>query len=100
MSEAIPCSQKSGCTINPISALLLSLSTISCTIPMILSVSALIITIVDNDNKSAEIGFIVHPDFWEQGIASDIAATMVKYGFKVLKLNRIWGSLVYCRYQQ
>ena len=29
--------------------------------------------IVDNDNKSAEIGFIVHPDFWEQGIASDIA---------------------------
>ncbi|PTL05750.1 hypothetical protein BUZ15_14835, partial [Staphylococcus gallinarum] len=22
-----------------------------------------------------------------------IAATMVKYGFKVLKLNRIWGSL-------
>lgn len=49
--------------------------------------------IVDNDNKSAEIGFIVHPDFWEQGIASDIATTMVKYGFKVLKLNRIWGSL-------
>ena len=32
------------------------------------------------------------PDYWGNGIATDIGRTIIKYGFKVLKLNRIWAS--------
>ncbi|WP_323702976.1 GNAT family protein [Mammaliicoccus sp. Dog046] len=46
----------------------------------------------DTKNQSAELGYIVHPDYWGNGIATDIGRTIIKYGFKVLKLNRIWAS--------
>lgn len=49
--------------------------------------------LIDESNNSAEIGYIVHPKFWNHGIATDMVATIVKYGFKVLKLNRIWGAM-------
>lgn len=42
--------------------------------------------------KSGELGYIIHPDYWGNGIATDIGRTIIKYGFKVLKLNRIWAS--------
>lgn len=48
---------------------------------------------IDVVNQSAEINFIVHPNYWGHGIATDIAKTIIKYAFKVLKLNRIGGAI-------
>src|SRR5699024_9407266 len=48
--------------------------------------------ISDKKNNSGEIEFTIHPEYWSNGIATDVARTIVKYGFKVLKLNRIWAS--------
>ncbi|PTI44394.1 GNAT family N-acetyltransferase [Staphylococcus xylosus] len=48
---------------------------------------------VDEVNQSAEINFIVHPNHWGNGVAADIAKTIIKYAFKVLKLNRIGASI-------
>lgn len=48
---------------------------------------------IDEEHKSAEIDFIIHPNYWNNGIATNIAKTIIKYSFKVLKLNRIWASI-------
>ncbi|MBM2659393.1 GNAT family N-acetyltransferase [Staphylococcus pseudoxylosus] len=48
---------------------------------------------IDEEHKSAEINFIIHPNYWNNGIATNIAKTIIKYAFKVLKLNRIWASI-------
>ena len=48
---------------------------------------------IDEANQSAEINFIIHPNYWGNGVATDIAKTIIKYGFKVLKLNRIGASI-------
>jgi RimJ/RimL family protein N-acetyltransferase len=43
-------------------------------------------------NRSGEIGYIVHPDFWRQGIASEIAATLLRFGFEHRGLHRIFAT--------
>ncbi|MEB6246960.1 GNAT family N-acetyltransferase [Mammaliicoccus sciuri] len=48
--------------------------------------------VCDTKNNSGELGYIIHPDYWGNGIATDIGRTIIKYSFKVLKLNRIWAS--------
>lgn len=48
---------------------------------------------IDEGNKRAEIEFIIHPNYWNNGIATNIAKTIIKYAFKVLKLNRVWASI-------
>ncbi|RIL28954.1 N-acetyltransferase, partial [Staphylococcus equorum] len=36
---------------------------------------------------------ILHPNHWGNGVATDIAKTIIKYAFKVLKLNRIGAAI-------
>lgn len=48
---------------------------------------------IDEANQSAKINFIVHPNCWGHGIGTDIAKTIIKYAFKVLKLNRIGAAI-------
>lgn len=49
--------------------------------------------VIDEVNKSVEIEFIIHPNYWNNGIATNIAKTIIKYAFKVLKLNRVAASI-------
>ncbi|MEB8061893.1 GNAT family N-acetyltransferase [Staphylococcus xylosus] len=49
--------------------------------------------VINEVNKSAEIEFIIHPNYWNNGIATNIAKTIIKYAFKVLKLNRVAASI-------
>jgi [ribosomal protein S5]-alanine N-acetyltransferase len=44
---------------------------------------------IDKDNNSGEIGYILHPDFWNRGIATHAVNQLLDYGFNELKLNRI-----------
>lgn len=45
--------------------------------------------IIDKDNDSGEIGYILHPDFWRRGVATHAVEQILDYGFNELKLNRI-----------
>lgn len=43
-------------------------------------------------NRTGELGYIVHPDFWRQGIGSEIAASLLRFGFEHLGLHRIFAT--------
>ena len=43
------------------------------------------------NNASAELGFLLDPRWWGQGYTTEAADLMVWYGFKHLKLNRIFA---------
>lgn len=44
------------------------------------------------DKKRYEIGFFVGKKFWNQGIATQAIKQITKFGFKQLKLYKIWGD--------
>lgn len=47
---------------------------------------------IDTVNRSAEIGYILHPDYWRKGIAAEVAAWLLKVGFEEHRMHRIWAS--------
>lgn len=46
---------------------------------------------LDKDNKKAEIGFWLLPEFWGKGIMKEVMPLICEYGFKELGLHRIEG---------
>ncbi|MEK4425497.1 GNAT family N-acetyltransferase [Solibacillus sp. FSL K6-1523] len=46
----------------------------------------------DFTNRAGEIAYIVNPDYWGKGIATEIATLLVDFGFKNLKLHRIYAT--------
>jgi [ribosomal protein S5]-alanine N-acetyltransferase len=44
---------------------------------------------INKDNYSAEIGYMLHPDFWRQGIMKEILPVVSNIGLQDLKLNRL-----------
>lgn len=42
--------------------------------------------------ETADMGWILHRDYWKQGYGSELARELVDYGFKSLKLHRITAS--------
>lgn len=50
------------------------------------------LNIRDLTNKAGEIGYIVHPDYWRKGIATDIVSLLIDFGFKELCLHRIFAT--------
>ncbi len=46
-------------------------------------------TDIDAENDLAEIGYVVNPDFWGQGIACEAASAVIDFGFERLGLHRI-----------
>ncbi len=46
-------------------------------------------TSIDTANNTAEIGYVLHPDFWGMGIAAEAAREVLRFGFEELKLSRI-----------
>ncbi|MCG3087481.1 GNAT family N-acetyltransferase [Sporosarcina cyprini] len=43
-------------------------------------------------NQEGEISYIIHPDYWGQGLASETARLLLQYGFHSLRLHRIFGT--------
>ena len=43
----------------------------------------------DDNNDTAELGWILHMDYWKRGYGSELAGELIKYGFESLKLRRI-----------
>lgn len=46
----------------------------------------------DFTNKAGEIGYILHPDYWRKGIATEVASLLIDFGFRELCLHRIFAT--------
>jgi len=47
------------------------------------------INIQDFIDRKGEIGYIVHPDYWGLGYATEVAKVLIEFGFAQLGLHRI-----------
>lgn len=43
-------------------------------------------------NREGEIGYIVHPDYWGKGYATEVATLLINFGFDTLSLHRIFAT--------
>ena len=50
------------------------------------------INIRDISNREGEIAYIIHPDFWGRGYATETAELLIKFGFSHLNLHRIYAT--------
>ncbi|MCG7342564.1 GNAT family N-acetyltransferase [Sporosarcina sp. ACRSL] len=50
------------------------------------------ITIRDYSNKVGEIAYIVNPQYWGKGFATEVAKLLIAYGFNDLRLHRIFAT--------
>jgi len=41
------------------------------------------------ESNSAEVGYVLNPDFWGMGIAPEVVSRVLAFGFDELELNRI-----------
>ena len=41
---------------------------------------------------TGSLGWILHRDYWRQGLGSELAAELIRHGFEDLRLHRIWAS--------
>ncbi len=46
-------------------------------------------TTIDLPNNSAEIGYVLHPDFWGKGYMTEAVKAVLDFGFQRLMLSRI-----------
>ena len=46
---------------------------------------------IDAPNRAAEIGYVLHPDYWGKGYATELAKELISFGFDELDLNRIYA---------
>lgn len=44
---------------------------------------------IQQENRSAEVGYSLHHHYWNRGIATEALKAILKYGFQELELNRI-----------
>lgn len=48
--------------------------------------------IYPTQRETAEVGWILHRDYWKQGFGTELARVLVNYGFADLKLHRITST--------
>lgn len=47
------------------------------------------LTISNQHFHSGELSYIIHPDYWKRGYATEVAQTLLTFGFTALHLHRI-----------
>ena len=50
------------------------------------------INIREMANREGEIAYIIHPDFWGRGYATEVAKLLIHFGFTELSLHRIYAT--------
>jgi ribosomal-protein-alanine N-acetyltransferase len=49
---------------------------------------------IDDINMNAQVGFWVKKDYWNRGIATESLRLIVNFGFRLLKLQRIYARVL------
>ena len=52
----------------------------------------------DEAGDTAELGWILHMDYWKQGFGSELCGELIRYGFEDLKLRRIFAPCAAVNY--
>lgn len=52
----------------------------------------------DDDYDTAELGWILHMDYWKRGYGTEIGGELIRYGFEDLKLRRIFAPCAAVNY--
>ena len=50
------------------------------------------INVRDDTNKVGEIAYIINPEYWGIGYATEIAKVLIQFGFNQLKFHRIFAT--------
>ena len=48
----------------------------------------------DLQNNSAEIGYVLHPEFWGKGLAKEAVMRLMTFGFAELRLHRLSAKIM------
>ena len=48
----------------------------------------------DLDNNSAEVGYVISPDFWGHGFAAEALRRLMRFGFSELMLHRLTARIM------
>ena len=48
----------------------------------------------DESNNAAEVGYVLSPDYWRQGIATEALFRVMRFGFEELELHRIYARIM------
>ena len=51
-------------------------------------------TSFDLQNNSAEIGYVLHPEFWGKGLAKEAVFRLMAFGFAELRLHRLSAKIM------
>ena len=52
----------------------------------------------DSDNDTGELGWILHIDYWKRGYGTELGGELIRYGFEILKLRRIFAPCAATNY--
>jgi RimJ/RimL family protein N-acetyltransferase len=44
------------------------------------------------ENRDADIGYVLHRDYWGQGLITEAASAIIEVGFSTLRMHRIWAT--------
>jgi ribosomal-protein-alanine N-acetyltransferase len=52
-------------------------------------------TRIDRQNSIVEIGYVINPDYWGMGIATEAASKVINFAFETLKVNRVEARFMF-----
>lgn len=52
-------------------------------------------TKIDDENKVAEIGYVINPDYWNLGLATEAAEIVMDFAFDTMKLHRVEAKFMF-----
>ena len=52
-------------------------------------------TKIDDENKVAEIGYVLNPDYWNLGLATEAAEIVMEFAFETMKMHRVEAKFMF-----
>lgn len=52
-------------------------------------------TRIDEENQLVEIGYVLNPDYWGAGLATEAVERVLKFAFEVMNVNRVEAKFMF-----